>query len=185
MTESDKESLWKLLWDYDPNGLIAVDWDMNICVVNPALCQMFNVTAEQIIGKPASVILQDAVELEQMWKGQEKLEPRERAYPRLGLYVRQVLFRIEHQRILGCIMVNLTEEWRQKRDLARVRHETLTRIDEVITNQMRVAQQIASLLGETTAESKSSLLKLIQIIKQEPGDLPSEDLPGYLAREPQ
>jgi hypothetical protein len=32
---------------------------------------------------------------------------------------------------------------------------------------MRVAQEIASLLGETTAESKTTLLRLIDVLKEE------------------
>ncbi|MFT3786302.1 MAG: PAS domain-containing protein [Tepidisphaeraceae bacterium] len=36
---SDK-SLWELIWDYDPNGLVAVDRDLLIRVVNPAFCDM-------------------------------------------------------------------------------------------------------------------------------------------------
>ena len=33
-------TLWKLLWDYDPNGLLVLDDQMNIQLVNRALCRM-------------------------------------------------------------------------------------------------------------------------------------------------
>jgi PAS domain-containing protein len=157
--------LWKLLWDYDPNGLIAVDSEMTICVVNPAFCEMFHVTRDEIIGKPVSVVLKNSEELAHRWQGQSVLAPIDLEYHDLGLYVRQVLFKVEEPKILGCIMVNLTEEWRNRQELARVRRETISNIDQVVTNQMKVAQQIASLLGETVAESKSSLLKLIDVIQ--------------------
>jgi uncharacterized Fe-S cluster-containing protein len=45
--------------------------------------------------------------------------------------------------------------------------ETLTTTDEVIKKQMRVAQEIASLLGETTAETKVALLKLKKTLTEE------------------
>ncbi len=157
------DSLWKLLWDYDPNGLIAVDRDMKIRVVNPALCQMFYVDPDTIIDEPASTILEDADDIERRWKQGERLEPREVEYH--GLYFRQVFFELQQKGILGCILVNLTEQRHHERELERVRRETLRKVDEVITNQMKVVQHMASLLGETTAETKSTLLKLIKIIQ--------------------
>ena len=48
----------------------------------------------------------------------------------------------------------------------QVRDETLQTTDEVIKKQMRVAQEIASLLGETTAETKVALLKLKKTLSQ-------------------
>ena len=45
--------------------------------------------------------------------------------------------------------------------------ETLKTTDEVIKKQMRVAQEIASLLGETTAETKVALLKLKKTLSDE------------------
>ena len=48
-----------------------------------------------------------------------------------------------------------------------VKMETLTTTDDVIKKQMRVAQEIASLLGETTAETKVALLKLKKTLTEE------------------
>jgi hypothetical protein len=33
MLESTQNHLWRLLWEYDPNGLIAVDTDLIIKIV--------------------------------------------------------------------------------------------------------------------------------------------------------
>jgi hypothetical protein len=41
------------------------------------------------------------------------------------------------------------------------------KVREVVDNQMKVAQEIAGLLGETTAETKVSLLKIIEAVEQE------------------
>ena len=51
--------------------------------------------------------------------------------------------------------------------LGKMRMETLSTTDDVIKKQMRVAQEIASLLGETTAETKVALLKLKKTLMQE------------------
>ena len=48
-----------------------------------------------------------------------------------------------------------------------MRNQTIDATSEVIEKQMRVAQEIASLLGETTAQTKVTLTKLKQIVMQE------------------
>ncbi len=45
---TESAALWKLLWDYDPNGLLVVDKDMRITLVNPALCSMFHTQPDTI-----------------------------------------------------------------------------------------------------------------------------------------
>jgi uncharacterized Fe-S cluster-containing protein len=52
-------------------------------------------------------------------------------------------------------------------EITKVKMETLKTTDEVIKKQMRVAQEIASLLGETTAETKVALLKLKKTLTDE------------------
>lgn len=52
---------------------------------------------------------------------------------------------------------------------AKVKEETLEKAQKVIARQMRVAQEIAGLLGETTAESKTLLLELIKLVQNGEG----------------
>ena len=54
--------------------------------------------------------------------------------------------------------------------MAKMRKETMDTAQQVIDKQMRVAQEIASLLGETTGETKAALLKLKASVAQ--GDEP-------------
>jgi len=51
--------------------------------------------------------------------------------------------------------------------MIKIKEETLIKVNQVVDKQMKVAQEIAGLLGETTAETKISLLKLIDMLKQE------------------
>ena len=48
-----------------------------------------------------------------------------------------------------------------------MRQKTIRTADDVITKQMRVAQEIASLLGETTAETKVALVNLKKILQED------------------
>ncbi len=65
------------------------------------------------------------------------------------------------------IYSDITEMEEQGKALDKLRQETVDKAQEVINKQMRVAQDIASLLGETTAESKMLLLKLMRVVQGE------------------
>lgn len=156
------KSLWELLWDYDPNGLVAVDKEMKIRVVNPAFCRLFKTSPEQAIGKPASEILGDTSDFEDAG---ETVRVFEKEYPAVELYVRQVMLSIQGESITACIFVDITEDWKQRQEMQRLKLETAVEVSRVVDRQMRVAQEIAGLLGEATAETKGSLLKLKQMIE--------------------
>ncbi len=65
------------------------------------------------------------------------------------------------------IFIDTTHRTKNKEKMREIKQKTLAQTKEVINKQMRVVQEIAGLLGETTAESKVSLLKLIEIMKEE------------------
>jgi uncharacterized Fe-S cluster-containing protein len=64
-------------------------------------------------------------------------------------------------------MKDVTDTVDYEKRIMKVKMETLTTTDDVIKKQMRVAQEIASLLGETTAETKVALLKLKKTLTEE------------------
>ena len=76
----------------------------------------------------------------------------------------QYIFAVPKHRIVVGIFTDITVQTQQKREMEELRQETVGRAQEVIQRQMRVAQEIAGLLGETTAQTKVLLTKLIQII---------------------
>ena len=57
-------------------------------------------------------------------------------------------------------MRDVTEEETQREKKENISRQTVEIADRVVDKQMRIVQEIASLLGETTAESKVALLKL-------------------------
>ena len=52
-------ALWKLLWDFDPNGLLVLDEELRVIQVNPALCQMLKSQREDLLGRKAADLLGD------------------------------------------------------------------------------------------------------------------------------
>ncbi len=166
MNPSDK-SLWEVLWDHDPNGLVVVDEAMRIQVVNPAICRMFRVEAASVLGREASELLGEVEDLEEVLRSGEPIYAREKNFSALDLHVRQVIFAVRERGMVACINVDLSHEHEKQVERNRLKQETIDHVHRVVDNQMKVAQEIASLLGETTAETKASLLKLIRAIEVE------------------
>lgn len=161
------KTLWEQLWDYDPNGLLVVDESLKIQVVNHALCRMFHLEEEQILGQPAAALLGDVTGLARVWETGEAYAGIEREFPQHGLYLRQIIFPVHEQGVVACIMVDLTDEWKQRNEILALKRETIAKVHAVVDKQMSVAQKIAGLLGETTAETKASLLKLLEMVEKE------------------
>lgn len=157
--------LWKLLWDFDPNGLLVLDDSMRIILVNPAMCQMLNTHQDQLLGKEAVEFLEEISDFERAFRDQTEVLGQEAHYPRFNLYVKKVIFPVPHEKVVAGIFVNLTREWTQKNELELLRLRTAQEVRAVVDKQMRVAQDIAGLLGETTAETKVSLLRLLELLR--------------------
>ncbi|MGC9502177.1 PAS domain S-box protein [Baaleninema sp.] len=167
MLEQSQNHLWRLLWEYDPNGLIAVDPEMTIKLVNPAFCKMFGVEQDDVIGEAAIDILGNVDRFQKVWETHEVMRGSEREYSDKKLYVKEVIFPIPDEEIIACILVDLSHEYEQRKELQSLKNDTVLKVKEVVDNQMKVAQEIAGLLGETTAETKVSLLKIIEAVEKE------------------
>jgi uncharacterized Fe-S cluster-containing protein len=72
----------------------------------------------------------------------------------------QIVFYVEVRDLVVAIGTDITAEHNTARAIQKAREETLEKAGAVIDRQMRVAQEIAGLLGETTAETKVLLTQL-------------------------
>ena len=65
------------------------------------------------------------------------------------------------------IMRDVTDEELSHRRKEEISRQTVETADRVVDKQMRIVQQIASLLGETAAETKIALSQLKESIQNE------------------
>jgi PAS domain S-box-containing protein len=150
---------------HTPNGVLVVDEEARIQFVNPAFRKMFRTGEGQLTGRKASEFLHSDC-FEQAITAGGELSIRG-SVPEHETYYRAGLFRVEGERRWCGIFVDTSEEERARAELLQVRQETLARAKEVIHRQMHTAQEIAGLLGETTAETKVLLAKLTDLFRQE------------------
>jgi uncharacterized Fe-S cluster-containing protein len=85
--------------------------------------------------------------------------------------VNQSIIYVPEQNIVVVTIKDITEEEKYMRQMHRIQEENVELAQNVIEKQMRVAQEIASLLGETTAETKVALTKLKKSIMSEMGEV--------------
>jgi len=150
---------------HTPNGVLLVDQECHIRFANPAFRTMFSCGAEDLTGKPAAqYVHSDCFERAIAAGGSLMVKESIREHE---LSFRVGLFPIEGENLYCGIFINTTEEEKAKERLHELRVQTLQRAQEVISRQMQTAQEIARLLGETTAETKVLLYKVMSLFEEE------------------
>jgi PAS domain S-box-containing protein len=148
-----------------PNGILLVDRETRIRFVNPAFRSMFHCGQEELLGEPAARFVHcDCFERAIAAGGRLMVRT---TVPDHDLSFRVGLFPIEGQELYCGIFIDTSEEEQAKKHLRELRAQTLQRAQEVISRQMKTAQEIARLLGETTADTKVLLVKLMSLFEVE------------------
>ena len=157
------ESLAHVIIKSTPNGIIVADEKLAILAVNPAAEVMFDCQAQDLLEQPLGDLL--ATESFEQVLQSRQLSKEIKEYPDHNLIVRQYIFTPENQDIVIGIFTDITADQERQDELARLKATTLERAQDVINRQMRVAQEIAGLLGETTAETKVLLSQLMRLMQ--------------------
>ena len=71
-----------------------------------------------------------------------------------------------------CLMKDITQAEKTRQQLQKSKDEAVEITDQIIAKQMRIVHEIASLLGETAAETKVALTRLKNTVHMEEGELP-------------
>lgn len=165
---SKAERLSNLIFEHSPNVILLLDESLSVVDANPTAEKIFMISNQEIKGKAISTFIDDQ-DFQGVVDSKESVMDKKVSYLKYGIVVKQNIVYLPKQQLVMVIMHNMTEEERRNRELAQLKQNTLDAAQNVINKQMRVAQEIASLLGETTAETKVTLLKLQQIVRGEEG----------------
>ena len=150
-----------------PNGIIVLNEDLEVQQINSAACHIMNIRhASDVLGDQVIRILDPKVFLDVMSSGRSIRD--EKVYlAEYKRYVEQSVIYDKSYHIVMCIMRDVTEEERERKKKEEISQSTIEVTDRVIEKQMRVVQEIASLLGETTAETKIALTNLKDSLNDE------------------
>lgn len=154
------ESLSNVVIENTPNGIIVLDKDLNIREMNPSGRKMLNLEMINPTGMPImSVLPDDALERLIRMTGR-KTEYIRISYEAYGKLFDHAIVNVESQELYVVIFMDRTEENSKEEKMRMMRERTIDITSSVIDEQMRTVQEIASLLGETTAKSKVALTRL-------------------------
>ena len=160
------ESFSDTIVNNTPNGLIALNDDLEVQQINAAARRIMNLrNATDVLGESVVRILDPAVFLRVKKSGKTE---RDRVFlAEYEKYVDQTVVYDKDSRTLVCIMRDVTDEELEKEKKEAFSRQTIETADRVVEKQMRIVQEIASLLGETAAETKIALTKLKESINDE------------------
>lgn len=161
------ESFSDTIINNTPNGIIVLNEALEVQQINSAARKIMNIrNASDVLGDQVIRILDPKVFLDVMQTGRSIHD--EKVYlAEYQKYVEQSVIYDKSYRIVMCIMRDVTEEEHERIQKEKISQHTIEVTDRVIEKQMRVVQEIASLLGETTAETKIALTNLKDSLNDE------------------
>ncbi len=150
-----------------PNGFIVLNEQLEVQQINASARKIMNIRSESdILGDQVIRILDPTVFYNVMKTGRNVKD--ERVYlADYNRYVEQTIVHDKDSRLLICIMRDVTDEQSERERKESISRQTVEVADKVVDKQMRIVQEIASLLGETAAETKIALAKLKESITNE------------------
>lgn len=150
-----------------PNGIIALNESLEVQQINGAACNILRLPSPaDILGDQVVRVLDPQVFFEVIQSGRD-VENKRMFLSEYEKYVEMSVVYDKSYRILLVLMRDITEEENQRVQKENVRRQTVEITDQVVAKQMRIVQEIASLLGETTAETKIALTNLKEYLNDE------------------
>lgn len=150
-----------------PNGILVVNENFEVQQINKSAMKIMNIAKESdVLGEPVIRILDPKVFVDVSSSGKNVYD--QRVYlAEYKRYVDQTILYDKDFHITICMMKDVTDEEELRAKKESMRTQTVEIADKVVDKQMRIVQEIASLLGETAAETKIALTKLKESIKDE------------------
>ena len=153
------ESMSNIVMDATPSMIFIVDAEMRIRECNKKALKLLRVSREEALNRYIFEFFEvdDIVHVldtkEQIIRKKIRLEPD-------GISVVESIIYIDHLESVLITYQDVSKEEKAKEQHYHLKMETVEMAQKVIDKQMMVAQEIAGLLGETTAETKVTLSRL-------------------------
>ena len=161
------ESFSDTIVNASPNGLIVLNDQLEVQQINKSARDIMNIRyASDVLGTQVIRILDPTPFMKVRDTGNGIYN--ERVYfAEYKRYIEQTIVYDRDSRLLVGILRDVTDEQNAKERKDSISKQTVEVADKVVEKQMRIVQEIASLLGETAAETKIALAKLKESITNE------------------
>lgn len=150
-----------------PNGILVLNEQLEVQQINRAACKIMNIkNAGDILGDQVVRVLDPTVFFDVLQSGRA-VRDRRVYLAEYQKYVELTVIYDKSYHIVMGFMRDVTDEEDERAKKETLSRQTIEITDKVIEKQMRVVQEIASLLGETTAETKIALTNLKESLNDE------------------
>lgn len=150
-----------------PNGIILLNEKLEVQQVNKAALKIMNLRSPSDILGDGVVRILDPKDFLNVLSTRRNIHDKRVYLAEYDKYVEETVIYDKDNRLIICIMRDITEEVNQKNKKEDIVKQTVEIADKVVDKQMRIVQEIASLLGETAAETKIALSKLKESVENE------------------
>ena len=154
-----------------PEGIVTVGKKLKVKQINKAACKIFGIKdPADIIGYPVSRIM-DEYDFVKMISQDETQVTDEVFLADYNVYLERIFICDPERTLFTCIMRDVTKARQRRNKIQKTKIHAADLADDIIANQLRIVHEIASLLGETAAETKVAVHDLKEaIMLDEDGD---------------
>ncbi len=160
------ESMSNVVMDVTPNMIFIIDNELRIRECNKKGQELLGVGKEEALQRYIFEFM-DAADIEETLRTKEPLFHKKIPLEHGRMTVEETIVYIDNLESVLVTFQDVTREEKMKEQHYNLKVETMEMAQKVIDKQMMVAQEIAGLLGETTAETKVTLTKLRDSILNE------------------
>ncbi|MBQ4307574.1 MAG: 4Fe-4S binding protein [Lachnospiraceae bacterium] len=160
------ESMSNLIMEESPNAVILTSRDYDILDYSAAGERFFGVPRQRALKMKLPEII-DTKNCDEVFRTGKNIYGRTEYYEQYGITTLQNIVYIPRQNCILMTIIDTTEQTRREKQEYRDRIAYIDMAQDVIRDQMITAQKIAALLGETTAETKATLSKLVDSMNRE------------------
>ena len=153
------ESMSNIVMDVTPSMIMIVDKDMRIRECNKKAMEMLGVSREEALERYIFEFIDDS-DIAEVLATRQQIIHKKLSLDTVKLKVVETIIYIDSLDSVLVTYQDITKEEKAKEQHYNLKMETVEMAQKVIDKQMMVAQEIAGLLGETTAETKVTLSKL-------------------------
>ena len=150
-----------------PNGLIVLNEELEVQQINEAARNIMNIRSSTDVLGDLVVRIMDPKDFMEVRTTGRDIRNKKVYLAEYKRYVEQSVVYDKDSHLLIGIMRDITDEQNEREKKESISRQTVEVADKVVDKQMRIVQEIASLLGETAAETKIALAKLKESIQDE------------------
>ena len=150
-----------------PNGLIVLNEELEVQQINEAARNIMNIRSSADVLGDLVVRIMDPKDFMEVRTTGRDIRNKKVYLAEYKRYIEQSVVYDKDSHLLIGIMRDITDEQNEREKKESISRQTVEVADKVVDKQMRIVQEIASLLGETAAETKIALAKLKESIQDE------------------